>query len=91
MNKARRKQIEAIRAAIADLKDNIQNAHDDLETIRGEEQDYYDNMPESIQGGDKGQKAEEVISELEDALSALESAADCLDDAISNMDTAVEE
>jgi hypothetical protein len=28
-----------------------------LETIRGEEHEYYDNMPESLQGGEKGEAA----------------------------------
>jgi hypothetical protein len=45
-----------------------------IEECRDEEQEYYDNMPESLQGGDKGAKAEEVISALEQALFSVEDA-----------------
>ena len=46
MNKQQRKQIEAINAALCDLRSQI-------ETLQSDEQDKYDNMPEH-QGGDKG-------------------------------------
>ena len=50
MNKQRRKQIYELAEKIRELKDEV-------ETLRDEEQDYYDNMPESFQGGEKGDKA----------------------------------
>jgi len=42
--------------------------------VRDEEQEAYDNMPESFQGGEKGEKAQECISAIEDAISSLEDA-----------------
>ncbi len=52
-----------------------------METLRDEEQDYYDNMPESFQSGEKGDRAQEVIDALDEALDSLDSAADSLDTA----------
>lgn len=66
MNKQRRKEISDILSALQDL-------HARLETVKDEEQEYYDNMPESFQNGEKGQAAEQTISNLEDAHSELES------------------
>lgn len=45
-----------------------------LETVKDDEQEYYDNMPEGLQAGEKGQKAEEVTSSLEDIHQRLEEA-----------------
>lgn len=50
MNKQRRQQPNELAEKIRALKDEV-------ETLRDEEQDYYDNMPESFQGGEKGDKA----------------------------------
>lgn len=72
MNKDRRKTIDQIIACIADfeaLKDELVNA---VNNVRDEEQDYYDNMPEGLQQGEKGRIAEEAVSELDDALVALD-------------------
>lgn len=76
MNKARRTQIEALAAKLEELKG-------DLEILRDEEQDYYDNMPESLQGGEKGDAAQQAVDELESAISSM-------DDALGNMATAAE-
>jgi hypothetical protein len=46
-----------------------------------EEQDYYDNMPESLQESERGQIADEAIG-------FLQSAIDCFDDIIDNLSSA---
>lgn len=58
MNKARKARIDAIASELAD--------------ILSEEQDYFDNMPESIQAGDKGERAQEAVNALDEAVNALE-------------------
>lgn len=75
MNKERRKRI-------AELLSEIEVCKDSLESIRDEEQEYYDNMPESFQQSEKGSAAESAIEELEAAGSALD---DCIS-AISNIE-----
>jgi hypothetical protein len=42
------------------------------EDCRDEEQEYYDNMPESIQSGDKGDNAQSAVSAMETAIDALD-------------------
>lgn len=74
MNNERRKQINKVIAALSELQSEI-------EEILGDEQDYYDNMPESFQSGEKGEIAQNAISYLEsasldDIISSLESALD---------------
>lgn len=65
MNLARRK-------LIAEAADLIGRAITLLEIARDEEQDYFDNMPEAIQAGDKGDRATEVVDALEEAIDTLE-------------------
>ena len=72
MNKARRKAYDKIADQIAVLISKVEDLKSELETIRDEEQEYYDAMPESFQNGDKGQAATDVIEKFETTLSALE-------------------
>jgi len=65
MNADRRKTLTKAAALIAEAKQLI-------EDVRDEEQDYFDSMPESLQGGDKGTKAEEAIDGLTEAADALD-------------------
>ena len=84
MNKSRRKElntlqdrITALRAAfeeaIRPIIDEASSIHGDLESIRDGEQEAFDNLPESVQGGERGQDMESAISEMESALDTLES------------------
>lgn len=72
MNKRRSKSIEDIRTRLEGLKE-------ELEFLQEEEQEAYDNLPESLQGGDNGQKMDEYITKLGDAVSDMENAVDILD------------
>lgn len=73
MNSRRRK---AISKAIEDYlnketeaREILRNA---LEDVRAAEEEAYENLPESIQYGEKGEAMEEAISALEDFFSAIE-------------------
>lgn len=59
MNKARRKEI----ARAIEL---IEEAREILENVRDEEQDAFDNLPESLQSSERGEAMEEYISTLDD-------------------------
>ena len=74
MNKQRR---EALAKQIAPLEE-VKSQLDDL---LSEEQEYKDNMPESLQNGEKGEAADNAISEIESAISSIE-------EAISNIENA---
>lgn len=71
------------RRKIADLKAQLEGISSEIETLQAEEQEYFDAMPESLQGGEKGQRAQA-------AAEALESAFDGLNDVIGYLDTAGE-
>jgi flagellar biosynthesis chaperone FliJ len=71
------------RKALAALRDQVENLKSELEQIASEEQEYYDNMPENMQGGEKGDKAQAAIDALQEADSAF-------DDILNNIDTAGE-
>lgn len=77
MNKVRRDTIAKLQARISELKDEV-------EMVRDEEQEYYDNMPENMQQGDKGQNAESAVSALDEAMENLDSAMSSLDEASQN-------
>lgn len=54
----------------------------DLEECRNEEEDAFDNMPESLQDGERGEAMQEAISAMEDADSSIQDAIDYLNDLI---------
>lgn len=48
----------------------------EVETLRDELQEWYDNLPENFQQGDKGSELESAISELEIVIDTLGEVAD---------------
>ena len=72
MNNARRKIIRDILAKIEELDNLRMEIYYAIEEVRDEEQEAFDNLPESIQYGEKGQAMEQTISYLEDAMSDFE-------------------
>lgn len=76
MNAARRK-------AIMEAITHLEEAKSLLDTAASEERDYYDNMPESFQNGEKGSAADAAATALEEAVTSI-------DDAIASAETATE-
>lgn len=76
MNKARRKWLE-------ETINKLEEQKTELESIGEEEQEAYDNMPESLQDSEKGQTMYENID-------TLEAAASDLDDIITNLQEILE-
>lgn len=71
MNKQRRAALKAILPQLEELKTMIENVTGDLGAIRDEEQEAFDNMPESLQDSDRGQTMQEYIDTMEGVLDAL--------------------
>lgn len=67
MNKEDRKAVERIVGELNSLKDEI-------EELRSQEQDKFDNMSEGLQAGDTGQAIEAAATALENAHSAIDEA-----------------
>lgn len=72
MNAQRRKDIQAIIDRMADLEELKADLYSMIETVRDEEQEYYDNMPEGLQVSDRGYAAEEAVSQLDEAKNMLD-------------------
>jgi len=76
MNEARRKALQSVITGLRALQAP-------LDTCIEEEQEYYDNMPEGLQGGEKGELAQDAINNMEQARSELEQAVDNLESVLS--------
>lgn len=69
MNKQRRKVLEEIIEEMDVLLTK-------LEDVKTEEEEAYDNMPESFQEGERGERMQEAIDSMDSAYSGLEEARD---------------
>jgi hypothetical protein len=65
MNNERRKAIAAIAEQLTELREAI-------ELIRDDEQEAYDNLPESLQYSERGERMQTAIDALINAASELE-------------------
>jgi len=67
MNKNRRKELER-------ALDSLSEAKDIADQARSEEDDAWENLPDSIREGERGEAMQEAMSLLEDAVSNMEEA-----------------
>ena len=72
MNAQRRKALAKLSTEAAELIGKLEDLKSEIETLRDEKQEYFDNMPESLQSGDKGQAAEAAIEQMDEAYNALD-------------------
>lgn len=71
MNKQRRKEIKT---QIGELKNIVGN----LESILSDEEYYFDNMPENLQGSMRGEDSETAIDVLTESIDSLQEIIDSL-------------
>ena len=64
MNKVRRADLEEIKTKIEEIKER-------LEIIRDDEQDYYDNIPENLEGSERYELSGEAIDNMDSALDSF--------------------
>ena len=75
MNKDRRKRLEGICEKLMEI-------YEELDAIIDEEQEAYDNMPESLQDSEKGERMYEGIDSLESARDDINNAAATIEEVI---------
>lgn len=75
MNNLRRKALQRVYKTLEEAKE-------ELETICNEEQEAFDNIPESFEGTDRYEAAENTVDNLDYAYSGLEEVLECLDEAM---------
>jgi hypothetical protein len=71
MNKQRRERLDEAHSKLLE-------AYEIIEDVKNEEEEAFDNMPENLQGSERGEQMEEYIGTMEDAL-------DSLDDVLGNL------
>ena len=89
MNKMRRKEIMEWNRKVEAWVSQGEELKSELESICSDEQEYFDNMPENLQGSQRGMDAEEAIDcmneameRMDGAIEAAEEAASCVEDII---------
>ena len=75
MNKARRKSLQEI----LDKMDELRSM---LETLKDEEEEYRDNIPENLWGSERYEKADEAVDNLDSALDSFDEIADYIESAM---------
>jgi len=75
MNKDRRAQLSKLVSPLEDIKSQ-------LETLLEEEQGAFDNTPDGLQEGEKGEKAQNAISAIESAVQSVEEAVNSINESI---------
>lgn len=65
MNKERRKELNRAHQMVSEANSIVKSVCDD-------EQDAFDNMPEGLQQGERGEKMEENVQLLDEAVDTLE-------------------
>lgn len=79
MNSDRRKILEGIKTKFTTICETLRSVgnefddlKNDLETVRDEEQDYFDAMPVGFQEGEKGERATSAVDAMQEAITLLE-------------------
>ena len=91
MNRKRRKRIEKIKDRIAEIADELEGHRAELEEIREEELEAFENMPESLQASIRGNASEEAMISLDEADAYLgDAVCGSLKEAIEALESAIE-
>lgn len=75
MNKDRRRQLRQLIEKMGTLKN-------ELEIIESDEQEYFDSMPENLQGSMNGMNSEEALDKMADAIICVEEAIEAIEEII---------
>lgn len=75
MNKIRRKALQEIYDKLSDLRE-------ELETIKDEEDESRENMPENLQGSERYEQSETASGNIDEAMEYLSSTCDSIESAM---------
>ena len=70
------------RAAIRRVMEKLDELKAEIEGIQDEEQDAYDNLPESFMFGERGEAMESAIDSLDEAAEGVDAALEALEAAM---------
>lgn len=86
MNKERRKAVANAIAKLHDLKEDLESITTEIADAHDGEQEAYDNLPEGLQQGEKGEAMSAAVTALEEATEKLETMTEDLDDAVTSLE-----
>ncbi len=90
MNNERRKEIDRWMERVNSLLSDLSEIRDSIESVRDEEQDYLNNLPENMADGERAEKAQAAIDALDEALSSLDDSETNLGEINTNLESAKE-
>ena len=82
MNDVRRRRLREIKTQIDFVNSQLKDASKRLSSILSEEQDAFDNMPESLQSSYRGMCSEDAIDDMEEASEKLDEVIELLNDIV---------
>ena len=88
MNNDRRKALAKLAEEARELAGKLSDLKDAIENLKGEEEEYKDNMPENLQQSDKYYAAEAAVDAMDSAISELDNIN--MDEIADYLDTAAE-
>lgn len=74
MNKARRKELNILADRLNSIQDDLTDISAAIQVLENEEQEAYDNMPDSMKNSERGDAAQEAINNMDSGSSCAESA-----------------
>ena len=83
MNKMRRKELMEWVKIAEEWVSQGEEIKSKLENICSDEEEYFDNMPENLQGGMRGTDAEEAIEKMNEAMECMDNAIEAAGEAAS--------
>lgn len=83
MNKMRRKELMEWVKKAEEWTAQGEQLKSELEGICTDEQDYFDNIPENLQGSQRGMDAEEAIDAMNEAIESMDNAIEAAEEAAS--------
>lgn len=75
MNRERRQRLKK-------WLEDLEKIKAELEAICSDEEDYFDNIPENLQGSQRGMDAEEAIDQMNEAVSSIEDAISIIEEIV---------
>lgn len=90
MNKARRKELEGAVKLCEEAKEKLDEAEEIVQACRDEEEECYYNLPENLQEGERGERMQEVIDELDEFLADKDCVCTDIDSLIEHIGNATE-
>lgn len=75
MNKVRRNALEQIIVKLTECRTELEN-------LKDEEQECFDNLPEALQDSEKGEAMQENADDLEDACDTIDCVMDTIEEVI---------